>query len=83
MIEDMNLPEPGGPQPLPQSFLKQYLRDRFILRTETATNNISTDLRQRQGGGQSSQLRQRLNAIDRYRNVQQAERSAATRSWSS
>jgi hypothetical protein len=43
MIEDMNLPEPGGPQPLPQSFLKQYVRDRFILRTETATNNISTE----------------------------------------
>jgi hypothetical protein len=49
MIEDMNLPEPGDPQPLPRSFLKQYLGDRFILSAETATNNVSTDY----GSGQA------------------------------
>src|SRR2546430_9214529 len=26
-----------------KGFLKQYVRDRFLLRTEPATNNISTD----------------------------------------
>ena len=43
VIEDLNLPNPVIRSHYRKGFLKQYVRDRFILRTETATNNISTD----------------------------------------
>src|SRR5216117_1658327 len=43
VIEDLNLPHPVIRSHYRKGFLKQYVRDRFLLRTETATNNISTD----------------------------------------
>ena len=47
-------------------------RDRFILRTETATNNISTDYGIGKAVDNLPQLRQRLSGIiDRYLDVQQ------------
>src|SRR5207302_7283319 len=43
VIEDLNLPNPVIRSYYRKGFLKQYVRDRFLLRTESATNNISTD----------------------------------------
>jgi hypothetical protein len=55
-----------------KGFLKQYVRDRFILRTETATNNISTDYGIGKAVDNLPQLRQTLSGlIDRYLEVQQ------------
>ena len=61
--------QPGDPQPLPQSSLKQYVRDRFILCTETATNNISTDYSSGKAVDNLLNYGRRLSAItDRYLN---------------
>jgi len=55
-----------------KGFLKQYVRDRFILRTETATNNISTDYGIGKAVENLPQLRKRLDGIiDRYLDVPQ------------
>src|SRR5439155_533161 len=55
-----------------KGFLKQYVRDRFLLRTESATNNISTDYGIGKAVANLPQLRQKLNGIiDRYLEVQQ------------
>jgi hypothetical protein len=43
VIEDLNLPNPVIRSHYRKGFLKQYVRDRFLLRTESATNNIYTD----------------------------------------
>src|SRR5437879_7470827 len=43
VIEDLNLPKPVIRSHYRKGFLKQYVRDRFLLRTESATTNISTD----------------------------------------
>src|SRR6516225_1688554 len=43
VIEDLNLANAVIRSHYRKGFLKQYVRDRFLLRTETATNNISTD----------------------------------------
>jgi hypothetical protein len=68
VIEDLNLPNPVIRSHYRKGFLKQYVRDRFLLRTEPATNNIYTDY----GIGKAVELRQRLNGIiDRYLEVQQ------------
>src|SRR5436190_6173284 len=72
VIEDMNLPNPVIRSHYRKGFLKQYVRDRFILRTETATNNISTDYGIGKAVANLPPLRQRLNGIiDRYLEVQQ------------
>jgi len=72
VIEDMNLPNPVIRSHYRKGFLKQYVRDRFILRTETATNNISTDYGIGKTVDNLPQLRQRLSGIiDRYLDVQQ------------
>jgi len=72
VIEDLNLPNPVIRSHYRKGFLKQYVRDRFILRTETATNNISTDYGIGKAVENLSQLRQRLSGIiDRYLEVQQ------------
>ena len=72
MIEDLNLPNPVIRSHYRKGFLKQYVRDRFLLRTESATNNIYTDY----GIGKAVQnlapLRNKLDGIiDRYLDVQQ------------
>ena len=71
VIEDLNLANAVIRSHYRKGFLKQYVRDRFLLRTETATNNISTDY----GIGKTVEnipSRQRLDGIiDRYLEVQQ------------
>jgi hypothetical protein len=71
VIEDLNLPNPVIRSHYQHGFLKQYVRDRCLLRTEPATNNV-TDY----GIGKAVEnlplLRQKLNPlIDRYLEVQQ------------
>lgn len=70
-IEDMNLPNPVIRSHYGNGFIKQYVRDHFILRTETASNNVND-----YGVNKSVQnlpaLRNALAAInDNYLNVQQ------------
>src|SRR5438045_8810728 len=68
----MNLPNPVIRSHYRKGFLKQYVRDRFLLRTESATNNISTDYGIGKAVANLPQLRQKLNGIiDRYLEVQQ------------
>jgi hypothetical protein len=72
VIEDMNLANPVIRSHYRKGFLKQYVRDRFVLRTETATNNISTDYGIGKAVENLPPLRQRLGGIiDRYLEVQQ------------
>ena len=72
VIEDLNLPNPVIRSHYRKGFLKQYVRDRFLLRTETATNNIYTDYAIGKTVENLPQLRQRLDGIiDRYLDVQQ------------
>ena len=46
-----------------KGFLKQYVRDRFLLRTEPATNDIFTDYAIRKGVENLPELRKKLVAI--------------------
>jgi hypothetical protein len=72
VIEDLNLPNPVIRSHYRKGFLKQYVRDRFLLRTESATNNTSTDYRIGKAVENLPQLRERLDGIlDRYLDVQQ------------
>src|SRR5438034_11798674 len=72
MIEDLNLPTPVIRSHYRKGFLKQYVRDRFLLRTESATNNISTDYGIGKAVENIPELRMRLHGIiDRYLEVQQ------------
>jgi hypothetical protein len=71
VIEDLNLPNPVIRSHYGNGFLKQYVRDRYILRTEPATNNV-TDYGVGKALENLPQLREKLNAlIDRYHDVQQ------------
>jgi hypothetical protein len=70
-IEDMNLPNPVIRSHYGNGFIKQYVRDHLILRTEAASNNVHD-----YGVNKSIQnlpaLRNALSAInDNYLNVQQ------------
>jgi hypothetical protein len=70
-IEDMNLPNPVIRSHYGNGFIKQYVRDHLILRTEPASNNVHD-----YGVNKSIQnlpaLRNTLSAIiDNYLNVQQ------------
>src|SRR5438876_1714416 len=74
VIEDLNLPHPVIRSHYRKGFLKQYVRDRFLLRTETetATNNISTDYGIGKAVENLPPLQKRLDGIiDRYLEVQQ------------
>ena len=72
VIEDLNLPNPVIRSHYRKGFLKQYVRDHFILRAETATNNVYTDYGIGKAVENLPQVRQRLNGIrDRYLDVQQ------------
>jgi len=70
-IEDMNLPNPVIRSHYGNGFIKQYVRDHLVLRTEPASNNVHD-----YGVNKSIQnlpaLRNALSAIiDNYLNVQQ------------
>ncbi len=70
-IEDLHLPNPVIRSHYRNGFIKQYVRDHLILRTEAATNNV-TDYGVRKAVDNLPALRDTLSAInDNYLNVQQ------------
>jgi hypothetical protein len=70
-IEDMHLPNPVIRSHYGNGFIKQYVRDHLILRTETATNNVN-DYGVNKAVENLPKLREKLSAInDNYQNVQQ------------
>jgi len=70
-IEDMHLPNPVIRSHYGNGFIKQYVRDHVILRTEAATNNVN-DYGVNKAVENLPKLRDRLSAInDNYQNVQQ------------
>ena len=70
-IEDMHLPNPVIRSHYRNGFIKQYVRDHLILRTEAATNNV-TDYGVNKAIEHLPALRDKLAAInDNYLDVQQ------------
>src|SRR5712691_2983771 len=70
-IEDMNLPNPVIRSHYGNGFIKQYVRDHLILRTEAASNNVK-DYGVNKAVKNLPVLRETLSAInDNYLNVQQ------------
>ena len=70
-IEDMNLPNPVIRSHYRNGFIKQYVRDHVILRTEAASNNVN-DYGLNKAVEHLPALRDKLSAInDRYLDVQQ------------
>lgn len=70
-IEDLHLPNPVIRSHYRNGFIKQYVRDHLILRTEPASNNVN-DYGVNKAVDNLSCLRQRLSDItDNYLNVQQ------------
>jgi hypothetical protein len=70
-IEDMNLPNPVIRSHYRNSFIKQYVRDHLLLRTEAATNNVN-DYGVKKAVENLPQLREKLASInDHYLNIQQ------------
>ena len=70
-IEDMDLPNPVIRSHYGSGFIKQYVRDHLILRTESASNNVK-DYGVNKSVKNLPVLRERLSAInDNYLNVQQ------------
>jgi hypothetical protein len=70
-IEDMHLPNPVIRSHYRNGFIKQYVRDHLILRTEAASNNVN-DYGLTNAVDQLPALRTTLSAInDNYLNVQQ------------
>lgn len=70
-IEDMDLPNPVIRSHYGNGFIKQYVRDHLILRTEAATNNVK-DYGVNKAVENLPVLRKALSAInDNYLNVQQ------------
>lgn len=71
VIEDLNLPNPVIRSHFKKGFIKQYVRDVRILRTEPATNNVN-DYGVNKAVANLPQLRERLEAItDNYLDIQQ------------
>jgi hypothetical protein len=71
VIEDMELPNPVLRSHYGNGFLKQYVRDHLLLRTEPATNNVH-DYRVNKSVENLPELRTTLQGIvDRYLDVQQ------------
>ncbi len=71
MIEDLNLGNPVIPSHYQNGFIKQYVRDRRVLRTEPATNNV-LDYGVNKGVENLPALRKRLQEITQnYLNLQQ------------
>jgi hypothetical protein len=70
-IEDMDLPNPVIRSHYRNGFIKQYVRDHLILRTEAASNNVN-DYGVKKAVEHLPALRESLSAInDNYLNVQQ------------
>jgi hypothetical protein len=70
-IEDMNLPNPVIRSHYANGFIKQYVRDHLILRTEPASNNVN-DYGVNKAVENLPALRKAMSAInDNYLNVQQ------------
>jgi|GraSoiStandDraft_4_1057263.scaffolds.fasta_scaffold136271_1 hypothetical protein len=70
-IEDMHLPNPVIRSHYRNGFIKQYVRDHLILRTEAATNNV-TDYGVNKAVEHLPALRDKLSAIDdSYLDIQQ------------
>jgi hypothetical protein len=71
VIEDINLPNPVIRSHYGNGFIKQYVRDHLMLRTETATNNVN-DYGVKKAVENLPKLRERLASInDNYLNIQQ------------
>jgi hypothetical protein len=71
VIEDLDLPNPVIRSHYGNGFVKQYVRDHILLRTEPASNNVA-DYRVKKAVENLPQLRKRISAvIDNYHNVQQ------------
>ena len=71
VIEDLDLPNPVIRSHYGHGFLKQYVRDDRIVRTEPATNNVY-DYGVNKDVENLPQLREKVSAIiDNYQNVQQ------------
>ena len=71
VIEDLDLPNPVIRSHYGHGFIKQYVRDHLLLRTEPVTNNVN-DYAVNKAIDQLPQLRQRLSSIvDNYLDVQQ------------
>jgi DNA-binding transcriptional ArsR family regulator len=71
VIEDMNLPNPVIRSHYGNGFVKQYVRDHVLLRTEPASNNVN-DYGCRKAVENLPRLRERMSSvIDNYQNVQQ------------
>jgi hypothetical protein len=70
-IEDMNLPNPVIRSHYGNGFIKQYVRDHLVLRTEAASNNVN-DYGVKKAVENLPVLQKSLSAInDNYLNVQQ------------
>jgi DNA-binding transcriptional ArsR family regulator len=71
VIEDRELPNPVIRSHYGSGFVKQYVRDHLLLRTEPASNNVH-DYGCKKAVENLPQLRQRMSSvIDNYHNVQQ------------
>jgi hypothetical protein len=72
VIEDLNLPNPVMRTHYKSGILKQYVRDRYILRTEPASNNIAKDYGIPKAVANLPRLRTKMQQIaETYLNVQQ------------
>ena len=71
VIEDLNLPNPVIRTHYANGFIKQYVRDRWCLRTESASNDV-TDYGVKKAVEHLPKLQQKLSAIcDNYLTAQQ------------
>ena len=71
VIEDLGLPNPVIRSHYGNGFIKQYVRDHLLLRTEPATNNVA-DYAVPKAIDHLPRLRQKLSTtVDRYLDVQQ------------
>jgi DNA-binding transcriptional ArsR family regulator len=71
VIEDMNLPNSVIRSHYGNGFVKQYVRDHVLLRTEPASNNVN-DYGCKKAVEHLPELRERMSSvIDNYHNVQQ------------
>jgi hypothetical protein len=71
VIEDLDLPNPVIRSHYGHGFIKQYVRDHLLLRTEAASNNVA-DYAVPKAIDHLSQLRPKLSSIvDNYQDVQQ------------
>jgi hypothetical protein len=71
VIEDLDLPNPVIRSHYGHGFIKQYVRDHLLLRTETATNNVA-DYAVKKAIDDLPPLRQKLSSIvDNYLDIQQ------------